>query len=474
MEIDILKLTVAKAHEDMKAGLYTPKDLFFACKKNIDERNDSINAFLEVFDDAEEMAIRAGEMFQNGTATLMTGIPVSLKDNILYKGHRVSESSKILEGYKAPYDSKAVEELKKVGAVIIGRTNMDEFAMGSSTESSAYGITKNPLDETRVPGGSSGGAAASVAMGGCLVALGSDTAGSVRQPAGFCGVVGLKPSYGTVSRSGLMSMGSSLDVIGLLGKTVECARAAYDVIAVADSLDGTSVSDEMRKAVVSKPVTKVGIPRAFVQMEGVTEEVKQRFFETLEKLKQNGYEVVDIELPHIHYSLPTYYIVMPAEVSTNLARYDGVRFGLSVPGKNPDESYMKTREAGFGREVKRRILLGTYVLSHGYADAYYNKAIKVRHKITKEIEEVLKTVDVIVTPTSPAPAFQFGEKQDPLQLYAADIFTVPANIADIPAISIPNGMNKQNLPLDIQVMGSYLHDQDMLSFAQKLEQIISQ
>lgn len=473
MEIDILTLTVAKAHEEMKAGLYTPLDLLMACKKNIDAKNPEVNAFLEVFDDAEDMAAKAGEMFQNGTATLMTGIPVSLKDNILYKYHHASESSKILEGYRAPYDSKAVEELKKVGAVIVGRTNMDEFAMGSSTESSAYGITKNPIDTSRVPGGSSGGAAVSVAMGGCLVALGSDTAGSVRQPAGFCGVVGMKPSYGAVSRNGLMSMGSSLDVIGVLGKTVECAKAAYDVIAVPDSLDGTCVPADKRN-VPEKTIKTIGIPRAFVEMEGVTEEVKQRFFETVEKLANHGYEIVDIELPHIHYSLPTYYVIMPAEVSTNLARYDGVRFGLSVAGKNPDESYMKTREVGFGKEVKRRILLGTYVLSHGYADAYYKKAIKVRDKITREIEDVLSKVDVILTPTSPAPAFKFGEKQDPLQLYAADIFTVPANIADLPAISVPNGRNKDGLPLDIQVMGPYLHDVDVLSFAQKLEQIISE
>ncbi len=474
MEIDILKLTVEQAHKDLTEGKYSAHDLYLACKKNIDERNREVNAFLEVFSDAEEMAKKADEMFKNGTAALMTGIPISLKDNILFKDHHASESSKILEGYKAPYDSKAVEKLKEAGAVIIGRTNMDEFAMGSSTESSAYGVTKNPLDLSRVPGGSSGGAAASVAMGGCLVALGSDTAGSVRQPAGFCGVVGLKPSYGMISRSGLMSMGSSLDIIGVLGKTVSCAKAAYDVITVSDSLDGTCVSDEMRNSVISRPVKKIGIPRAFVEMEGVTEEVKQRFSKTLEKLKEHGYEIIDIELPHIHYSLPTYYIIMPAEVSTNLARYDGVRFGLSVPGKNPDESYMKTREAGFGPEVKRRVLLGTYVLSHGYADAYYNKAVKVRHKITKEIEDVLQQVDVILTPTSPSPAFRFGEKQDPLQLYAADIFTVPANIADTPAISIPNGVNSENLPLDIQVMGSYLHDKDMLAFAQELEQIISQ
>lgn len=474
MEIDILKLTVEQAHKDLIERKYSAHDLYLACKKNIDEKNGEINAFLEIFSDGEEMAKKADEMIKEGKAVLMTGIPVSLKDNILYKGHHASESSKILEGYKAPYDSKAVEQLKKVGAVIIGRTNMDEFAMGSSTESSAYGVTKNPLDQTRVPGGSSGGAAASVAMGGCLIAFGSDTAGSVRQPAGFCGVVGLKPSYGTVSRSGLISMGSSLDIIGVLGKTVSCAKAGYELVATPDPLDGTCVPQEKRDSIVPKSITKIGIPRAFVEMEGVTEEVKKRFFETIEKLKNNGYEIVDIELPHIHYSLPTYYIIMPAEVSTNLARYDGVRFGLSVPGKNPDESYMKTREAGFGPEVKRRVLLGTYVLSHGYADAYYNKAIQVRHKITAEIEEVLNSVDVIMTPTSPAPAFRFGEKQDPLQLYAADIFTVPANIADIPAISVPNGVNSENLPLDIQIMGAYLHDKDMLQFAEKLEQIISQ
>lgn len=474
MEIDILKLTVEQAHKDLTGGKYSAHDLLLACKKNIDEKNGEINAFLEVFSDAEAMAHKADEMIREGKATPLTGIPVSLKDNILYKDHKASTSSKILEGYTAPYDSKAVERLKELGAVIVGRTNMDEFAMGSSTETSAYGITRNPIALDRVPGGSSGGAAASVAMGGCLVALGSDTAGSVRQPAGFCGVVGFKPSYGTISRSGLMAMGSSLDIIGVLAKTTKCAEFAYNAIAVPDTLDGTCVSQSVRDAVVSKPVTKIGVPRAFVEMEGVTQEVQNRFFETVEKLKNNGYEIVDIDLPHVHYSLPAYYILMPAEASTNLSRYDGVRFGLSVPGKTPDESYMKTREAGFGREVKRRILLGTYVLSHGYYDAYYNKAVKVRHKITQEIESMFKTVDVILTPTSPAPAFRFNEKQDPLQLYAADIFTVPANIADIPAISIPNGVNGEGLPLDIQAMGQYLQDKALLDFTQKLEQIISQ
>lgn len=473
MEIDILKLTVKQAHSDLLEGKYTAVDLLNACKKNIEEKNQEIFAFLEVFDDAEKMAEQADAMIKAGKVNLLTGIPVSLKDNILYKDHKASTSSKILEGYVAPYDSKAVEKLKEMGAVIVGRTNMDEFAMGSSTETSAYGITRNPVNPDCVPGGSSGGAAASVAMGGCLVALGSDTAGSVRQPAGFCGVVGFKPSYGTISRSGLMAMGSSLDIIGVLGKTTECAEIAYNAIAVADTLDGTCVPQEVRDSISNKEVKTIGIPRSFVEMDGVTEEVKVRFFETIEKLKQHGYSVVDIELPHVHYSLATYYILMPAEASTNLSRYDGVRFGASVPGKNPDESYMKTREYGFGREVKRRILLGTYVLSHGYYDAYYNKAVKVRHKITQEFENIFKQVDVILTPTSPAPAFRFNEKQDPLQLYAADIFTVPANIADIPAISIPNGFNAENLPLDIQIMGDYLQDKSLLDFSQKLESIIN-
>lgn len=474
MEIDILKLTVEQAHKDLVGGKYSAHDLYLACKKNIDEKNREINAFLEVFDDAEDMAKKADEMIKEGKAMLMTGIPVSIKDNILYKGHRASSASKMLENYIATYDSKAVERLKEVGAVIIGRTNMDEFAMGSSTENSAYGITRNPVNLDRVPGGTSGGAAASVAMGGCLVGIGSDTGGSVRQPAGFCGVVGLKPSYGMVSRSGLMAMTSSFDVIGPIGKTVSCVQAAHNVIAVPDSLDGTCVSEEIRNGVVSKSVKKIGVPRAFVEMEGVSEEVKIKFKDTIEKLNQKGFEIVDISFSNVAYFLPAYYVLMYAESSTNLSRFDGIRFGLSLPGKNPDESYMKTREAGFGKEVKRRILLGTYVLSHGYRDAYYSKAVSLRHKIIEEFENIFKSVDVILTPTSPTPAFRVGEKQDPLQLYAADIFTILANMAYVPAISLPNGVNSENLPLDIQVMSPYLHDQDMLEFAEKLEQIISQ
>jgi len=472
MEIDILKLTVEQAHKDLLDKKYTAHNLYLACKKNIEEKNGEINAFLEVFSDAEDAAKEADKMIEAGETTILTGIPISLKDNILYQGHIASASSKILQNYHATYDSKAVAMLKKSGAVIIGRTNMDEFAMGSSTETSAFGNTKNPIALDYVPGGSSGGAAASVAMGGCLVALGSDTAGSVRQPAGFCGVVGFKPSYGTISRSGLMAMGSSLDIIGILGKTTKCVQYTNEVISVSDEMDSTCVSQSVRDLNESKTIKTIGIPRSFIEMEGVTEEVKNRFNESLEKIKTAGFEVVDIDLPHLKYSLATYYILMPAEASTNLARYDGIRFGLSVQGQGVDDSYMKTRKAGFGKEVQRRILLGTYILSHGYYDAYYNKAVKVRHKITRELEEVFTRVDAILTPTSPAPAFRFGEKQDPLQLYAADIFTVPANITDVPAISIPNGFNKDGLPLDIQVMSPYLQDKAMLTFAQSLETIL--
>lgn len=471
MEIDILTLTVEQAHKDLLAHKYSAVDLYRACKKNIDEKNKEINAYIEVFVDGEDMARKADEMIAAGTATTLTGIPISLKDNILYEDHIASASSKMLEHYTAVYDSTAVQLLKEAGAVIVGRTNMDEFAMGSSTESSAFGITKNPRNIARVPGGSSGGAAASVAMGGCLLALGSDTAGSVRQPAGFCGVVGFKPSYGTISRHGLMAMASSFDIIGLLGKTVSCVRAGFEVLGVPDVNDSTSVSFGDRQN-GDREIKRIGVPRAFVEMEGVSDEVKTQFNQAIEKIKHAGFEIVDVELPHMPYSLAVYYILMPAEASTNLARYDGIRYGLSVSGDGVDDSYMKTREAGFGKEVQRRILLGTYVLSHGYYDAYYNKAVRIRDKITHELDEVFQYVDAVLTPTSPSPAFAFGEKQDPLQLYAADIFTVPANITGVPAVSIPNGVNSDGLPFDIQIMTPYLRDTEILSFGEVLEKIL--
>jgi aspartyl-tRNA(Asn)/glutamyl-tRNA(Gln) amidotransferase subunit A len=469
MNIDIFSLTIEQAHKDLVSGVYSAKDLLQACLANINKSNNDIFAFIEVFEDAWDMAEKADEMISCGEATILTGIPISIKDNILYYGHVASASSKMLENYKAVYDSTAVENLKKSGAVIVGRTNMDEFAMGSSTETSALGKTKNPRNHDYVPGGSSGGAAASVAMGGCLAALGSDTAGSVRQPASFCGVVGFKPTYGSVSRHGLIAMGSSLDVIGVLAKTVSCSQYVFDCIKGQDEYDSTSISLE---DVETKSIKTIGVPKDIFTMDGVSQEVKDNFNKALETVKSAGYEIVDIDMPHLKYALPVYYILMPAEVSTNLARFDGVRYGLSILGNSIEDSYKKTRGEGFGKEVKRRVLLGTYVLSHGYYDAYYNKAVQVRHVIKKEFDTVFSQVDVILTPTSPTAPFKFGFKQNPLELYASDIFTVPANIADIPAISIPHGLSDDNMALDIQVMAPYKADKSLLEFTVTLESLL--
>jgi aspartyl-tRNA(Asn)/glutamyl-tRNA(Gln) amidotransferase subunit A len=334
---------------------------------------------------------------------------------------------------------------------------MDEFAMGSSTETSAYGITKNPHDLSRVPGGSSGGSAASVAANLALAALGSDTGGSIRQPASLCGLVGLKPTYGSVSRHGLMAMASSLDVIGPIAKNVEDAEIVFDFIKGKDSYDSTSldVSIYNRKDTKGRKL-KIGVPRDFTSSEGIDKSVVDNFSESLEKLKKAGHEIVDISLPNIGYSLAVYYILMPAEASTNLARFDGVKYGLYKPGENLLEDYKNTRGQGFGREVRRRILLGAYVLSSGYYDAYYNKAVAVREVITSDFNKAFEQVDVIITPTTPSPAFKIGDKSsNPLSMYLADIFTVSANIASVPAVSIPSGfasVEGKDLPLGIQFM----------------------
>jgi aspartyl-tRNA(Asn)/glutamyl-tRNA(Gln) amidotransferase subunit A len=307
-------------------------------------------------------------------------------------------------------------------------------------------------------------------MDGALVSLGSDTGGSIRQPAGYCGLVGLKPTYGSVSRYGLIAMASSLDVIGPISKTVEDAKIVYDGIKGNDGMDSTTMPDNLISS-VSGEVKKIGVPREFINMDGIDPETKKNFEETLSKLEAKGYEIVDVSVPFIEYSLAVYYILMPAEASTNLSRYDGIRFGLSVPGENPDDAYKKTRGQGFGKEVQRRILLGTYVLSHGYYDAYYNKAQKVRAKITEELRKVFEKVDVIMTPTTPAPAFKFGEKSDPISMYLSDIFTVPANIAGVPAISIPKGKHSNAMPLDIQITAPHFGEERLFSLGQDIESL---
>jgi aspartyl-tRNA(Asn)/glutamyl-tRNA(Gln) amidotransferase subunit A len=477
MSIDLKNLTIKKAQDGLRNGEFTSLDLTNAYIEEIKKKNGEVNAYLEVFEDALEQAKLADEIISKGEAKTLTGIPLAIKDNLLFKGHRAGASSKILEGYTATYDAKVIEDLKNEGAVIIGRTNMDEFAMGSSTETSAYGITKNPVNTETVAGGSSGGSAAAVAGDMALFSLGSDTGGSIRQPAGFCGIVGLKPTYGTISRSGLMAMGSSLDIIGPFTKTVEDSEIVFGALAKEDLKDSTciKISDRIcsKKEASSNAeggqVKKIGVPRGFLKGEGINKETLENFEKSLEKLKALGYEIVDIEVPFMEYSLAVYYVLMPAEVSTNLARFDGIRFGLSVPGKDVAESYKKTKEAGFGKEVKRRVLLGTYVLSHGYYDAYYNKAVKMRHKITEEMKKVFEQVDLIATPTTPSPAFKPGAKASPLEMYLSDIFTVPANITGVPAISIPAGFDSSGLPLDIQFMAPHFGENLLFEVGKKFE-----
>ncbi len=466
--IDLKKMTIEKAQAGFKSGEFTALELTRAYIENIKAKNGELNAFLEIFADAEEQAKVADEMIARGEMKALTGIPVALKDNILFEGHIASASSKILEHYKAVYDSTVVRDLKAQGAVIIGRTNMDEFAMGSSTETSAFGITRNPHDITRVAGGSSGGSAAAVAGDMALVTFGSDTGGSIRQPAGFCGVVGLKPTYGTISRHGLMAMGSSLDIIGPITNSVADAEIVFKTLAHEDKMDATCFPDDMRTCEKTS-VKKIGVPRSFLKGEGIAPETLANFETSLEKLKSLGYEVVDVDIPFMEYSLAVYYILMPAEVSTNLSRYDGIRYGLSVTGETVAETYKNSKTEGFGDETKRRLLLGAYVLSHGYYDAYYNKALKLRAKITAEMQNVFEKVDLIVTPTTPTPAFKPGEKKDPISMYLSDIFTVPANISGVPAISIPNGKTSEGLPLDIQFIAPHFGERLLFEVGKRYE-----
>jgi len=469
MGIDLKNLTIRKAHEDLKDEKYSAVDLASAYLKNIEEKNQDINAYLEVFDDVIEQAKKADDRIKKGEATLLTGIPIAIKDNILIKNKIASSASKILENYTAVYDATVIQKLKDEGAVFLGRVNMDEFAMGGSTENSAYGVTKNPNDKSRVPGGSSGGSAAAVSMDGTLCALGSDTGGSVRQPASFCGVVGFKSTYGTVSRRGLIAMGSSLDQIGPISKTVEDAEILFNAIKGHDIKDSTSIEDI--QSVSLKEKMTIGIPEDFLKMEGIDNTVLDNFNEIIEKLKSDGHTIKNISLPNLKYSLASYYIIMPAEASTNLARFDGVRYGLHKESDSLLSDYMKTRGEGFGKEVRRRIMLGAYVLSAGYYDAYYNKATAVRELIKQDLEEAFKEVDVIATPTTPTPAFKIGEKtDDPLQMYLADIFTVPANLAGIPAISIPSG-HTDNLPLGFQVLAPHFGEDRLFSLGKVVEKL---
>ena len=469
------ELSITEASTKLAGGEITAVQLAEACLAEIKKRNKTLNAYLEVFDDVLEQAKKADARRTAGESHPLLGIPLAIKDIMLIEGRTASAASKILEHYTATYDATAIKKLKEAGAVFLGRTNMDEFAMGGSNENSAFGPVKNPHDESRVSGGSSGGSAAVVAAHMALGALGSDTGGSVREPAAFCGVVGLKPTYGAVSRSGLMAMGSSLDQIGPIAKSVADAEIIFDAIRGQDPLDSTSIdfsrSDLSSGLSRSDLKLKIGVPRHLFK-EGIDADVLERFESALKKLEGQGYTLVDIELPSAPLALALYYIIMPAEASSNLARFDGVRYGLSLRGKNLIDDYAATRGAGFGPEVRRRIMLGTYVLSAGYYDAYYSKALAARALLRAEYAEALKQVGLIATPTTPSPAVTLGEKSDPLAMYLLDIFTVTANLTGNPALSVPMGTvirEGKDLPVGIQLTAAHGDEQALFNTGRALE-----
>jgi aspartyl-tRNA(Asn)/glutamyl-tRNA(Gln) amidotransferase subunit A len=434
-----------------------------------------LNAFLEVFEDsAKELAKKTDEKIKAGTAGKLAGVIVGLKDNICYKGHKVSASSKILEGFESLYSATVVEKLLAEDAIIIGRLNCDEFAMGSSNENSAFGNVLNPLNEKYVPGGSSGGSAVAVAANLCHVTLGSDTGGSIRQPASFTGTVGLKPTYGRVSRFGLIAYASSFDQIGPITKSVEDCALVLEIISGADKNDNTSSSQRVEvynQGLSADKKFKFAYLKECVEAEGLDPEVKQAVLKQIEWLKNNGHTVEAVDFPYLEFLVPTYYVLTTAEASSNLSRFDGIHYGYRTKNATDLEStYKKSRSEGFGKEVKRRIMLGTFVLSAGYYDAYYSKGQKVRRVIQEKTKEILNNYDFILTPSTPGTAFEFGKNSaDPIKMYLEDIFTVQANIAGVPAISVPCGIHSNGLPMGLQIMANYFEEGKLLNIASKIK-----
>lgn len=481
------KLTIKKAQELFSLGKLTSVALTTHCLSVIKEKDTDIHAYREVFDDvlleaekadmqrAEIILANGGDVYSWISSHPLLGMPISIKDNILIKGKIAGAASRMLEEYVAPYNSTVVSKLKQAGAICIGRVNMDEFAMGGSTENSAYGPTRNPCDITRVAGGSSGGSIASVAMDSVLASLGSDTGGSIRQPSAYCGVVGLKPTYGSVSRHGLIAMGSSLDVIGPVTKSVGDSELLFNILKGSDIYDSTS-HNNFTPNKTDKLI--VGIVPELMNMSGIDASVLENFNETIKKLQNNGVEVREISLPRISYSLATYYIVMPAEVSSNMGRFDGVKYGSHISGDSLLADYMNTRGQLLGKEVRRRIILGAYVLSAGYYDAFYNRANIVREILKDDFKKAFESVSVIATPTAPTPAFKIGaNSNDPVKMYLEDVFTVPANLVGIPAISVPTGVvgdkgADAGLPLAIQFMAPHGHESILFIIAEKVESLM--
>ena len=468
--------TIAGVRSALQTKKISARELVEEFYVQIDRRNPELNAFLALSPErAHAQADRVDASVARGEALpALAGVPIGIKDVISTRGVRTTCGSKILENYVPPYDATAIERLEAAGAVLLGKTNCDEFAMGSSTENSAYGPVRNPVSLDRVPGGSSGGSAAAVAAGLAVAALGTDTGGSIRQPGACCGIPAMMPTYGRVSRYGLIAFASSLDRIGPFAGNVADTAAVLAVIAGHDINDSTSAAVPVPDyaAEIAKPIQglRIGIPEDYFG-EGLDDEVKEKVQAGIALLERLGCRRIPLKMPHTDYAIATYYIVATAEASSNLARYDGVRYGLRVPGSTLIDMYRKTREGGFGAEVKRRIMLGTYALSAGYYDAYYLRAQKVRSLIARDFSDAFQKVDAIITPTAPTPAFRLGEKTaDPLQMYLADIYTVTGSLAGVPGISVPCGKTKAGLPVGMQIFGSHFGEGRVLQLAHAFEQ----
>ena len=468
------EMTLCEAADALARGQCSSVELVKSVLASIASEDPKIHAYLVVnSDDALAQAAAADKARADGKGGTLLGVPIAVKDVLNVRGQSCTCGSRILKGYTSPYDATAIARLRAEGAVFLGRLNMDEFAMGSSTENSAYEVTRNPWNLDHVPGGSSGGSAAAVAAREAIAALGTDTGGSIRQPASFCGCVGLKPTYGRISRYGLVAYASSLDQVGPITRDVRDAALLLQVMAGADPMDSSSLRAEVPdyRAALKDDLKgmKLGLPKEYF-IKGMDPEVETAVRAAVERCRELGAEIVEITLPHTPYAIATYYVIATAEASANLARFDGVRYGARVEGEDPIDLYGKTRAAGFGTEVKRRIILGTYVLSSGYYDAYYLRAQKVRTLIRRDFEEAFKTCDAILTPVAPTAAYRIGEKTgDPVQMYLGDIFTVTANLAGICGVSVPCGFTSKKLPVGLQVLGPALGEEKILRTAYAFE-----